>query len=189
MAFRNHGVTPQNGKKAVFRPSEGRGVPLIKIGFEDFGNFGTLTPAIKMKTTGTYLRLGRLALAVALIVASSGFTMVLHSCLMEDMACCTQMASERPMPSPSGASSEGPSLVKLASSCCDNTIVGGLNPTTATLESQKAPVQQKILLIALSPEFPDGRQRNCPSFVTLRHFRTTYVPPTAIYLSNAALLI
>jgi hypothetical protein len=142
-----------------------------------------------MKKAETYLRLGRLALAVVLIVASSGFTMVLHSCLMKDAACCGTMMAGGPMTSRSGASSEGATLMKNASSCCENTVVGGLNPATATLEGQKAPVHPKIVLAAVNPDLPDGQQNDCPSFVTLRHLRPTDSPPTGLYLSNAALLI
>jgi hypothetical protein len=164
-------------------------VPSVKNRFEEFGNFGTLRPAIKMKKAETYLRLGRLALAVVLILASSGFTMVLHSCLMKDMACCGTMMAVGPMTSRSGESAEGATLVKKASSCCENTVVGGLNTSVATLESQKAPVHQKIFLVAVNPDLPGGQQNDRPSIVTLRHLRPSDSPPTPIYLSNAALLI
>jgi hypothetical protein len=142
-----------------------------------------------VKKTVTYLRLGRLALAMAFLTASSGFTMVLHSCLMEDMACCGAMTSGGSMPSPSGESTGGASLVKLASSCCENTVVGGLNRTAATLESQQAPVHQKIVLAAANPDLPVGQVEDCSSFVMLRHLRPTDSPPTGLYLSNSALLI
>jgi hypothetical protein len=41
----NHVMASQSVKKAVFGPSGLQGVPPIKNGFEDFGNFGTLTTA------------------------------------------------------------------------------------------------------------------------------------------------
>jgi len=115
--------------------------------------------------------------------------MALHSCLMENMACCGAMAAGGSMNSPAGAASEGTSLGRVASSCCETTIVGGLNRTTATIESHQSPVHQKSLLAVVSPDLPDGQPKEGPSFVTLRHLRPADSPPTGLYLSNAALLI
>jgi hypothetical protein len=138
---------------------------------------------------GKYLPIGRLALAVVLIAASSGFTVVLHSCLMADMACCGTMAAGGAMQHAAGHSTSDAALVKDASSCCENTIVGGLSPTTATLESQPTSIHHKSALAVVSPELQAGQARASLSFITLRQFRPPDPPATGLYLSNAALLI
>jgi hypothetical protein len=139
-------------------------------------------------TAGKYLPLGRLVLAVVLIAASSGFTVVLHSCLMADMACCDTMAAGGTIGHPAGNSTAA-AFVKGASSCCENTIVGGLNPTTATLENQSVSFHDKPVLAADTTDLPDGQAQGSSSFTTLRQFRPPDPPAIRLYLTNSALLI
>jgi hypothetical protein len=137
----------------------------------------------------TYLPIGRLALAIVLFVASSGFTMVIHSCLMVERACCDSMMAGGAMQHSAGSPAADARLAKPPSSCCENTVVGGLSRTTATLETQAASHHHKMVLAVAGTDLGDGQPQACSSFIAHRHFRPPDPPPTGLYISNSALLI
>ena len=135
-----------------------------------------------MKKLGPYAFVGRLALAVVLFVASSGFTVVLHSCLMENRACCEGMPS-------GGTMLPGSERVsRAASACCENTIVGGLNRSTATIE-QQAPLHLKTIATAQAVEPVAGQSADEPRFIFFSRSRPPDPPPFGLYISNLSLLI
>ena len=142
-----------------------------------------------VKRTGTFLAIGRLAIAAVLLVASSGFTIVLHSCLMEGASCCDAMAAGGPMHAGRDRAADGVHLSKVPSSCCESTLVGGLNGSTAAIENQAAPHDLKGVLAVAGPALSGGQAEAGSPILAFRQFRPPDPPPCGLYISNAALLI
>jgi hypothetical protein len=137
-----------------------------------------------------YYPIGRLAFAMLFFIASSGFTMVLHSCLMESGECCESMEDGGSVQLPAGQSAAKPHFVQTGASCCHNIIVGGLNHTSATLENQSSSTYHKSTIAIISPDVPAGQIQSVhPTFLALQQISSHVPPATGLYLSNAALLI
>lgn len=69
-------------------------------------------------------------------IASSGFTVVLHSCLMEETTCCPQAST--------GTTSASVPVSVEQSACCSTNIVGGLNTNPALIDKLQKTEQQKV---------------------------------------------
>ncbi len=142
-----------------------------------------------MRLVSKYLgKIGGIIAAVLLLAVSSGFTVVLHSCLMETMQCCETMSTDGSMDA--AMPTQGSRVAQAGSSCCTSTVIGGLNSFTALLEKQTKTDHLKVAIVLLHTDPSDQF-----SLLTspVRHFvhsaHGASPPSVEKYILHAALLI
>jgi len=134
--------------------------------------------------------LSQALIAVVFLFVNAGFTSVLHSCLTEDKKCCEMIMADGATEAENAIPSPSPAFNNFGSSCCENTIVGGLSGISALTES-KGITETRIstsLHVVAAPFSPIIR----PAVLSPLYFITRYPasPPTSeIYIFTSALLI
>jgi hypothetical protein len=109
---------------------------------------------------------------------------------MHGGVCCENMEAGGSMQRPEGQPAAGSYFTQSGLSCCQSTIVGGLNHNAATLENQATPTYHKVVIAIISPVIPAGQlQEVYSTLYTLQQHSPPAPPSTELYLSNAALLI
>jgi len=125
-------------------------------------------------------------LVALLFMASSGFTMELHRCLMTHSTCCDESGSDKTQ----GA---GPSLAanETMPDCCSTKIAGGLNSSPSIFEKSSASDHQKQFhIVPVVNLLPQADQANLAGQSSLSLFlRVSLPPPIARYILTSALLI
>ena len=90
--------------------------------------------------------LGRI-LFVLLLVANSGFTMVLHTCLMPEMSCCEP--SERNVTGGDGCDhARAVAFAAMPFLCCQLEIVGGVDSNPISTDRPNDSGVQKLIVVA-----------------------------------------
>ncbi len=128
-------------------------------------------------------------LALLLLVASSGFTMALHSCLMAEHGCCTTSPMEMPAHHHAGGSAIH--LERVGGKCCEVRIAGGLNANPAVSEHAPSLVPQKLVIHTQLPgNLIEANTGNfTSSLVLFSTSRFVSPPPVEKYVLDAAFLI
>jgi len=125
--------------------------------------------------------------AVLLALSSSGFTTVLHSCLMAERSCCD--ASMMANMSGDEQTILGKPVLRNDMSCCAITVAGGLN-TNPIVAGNQQPPQQHLDLIALLPPSAVSGEQHVPTHPTFFSSSTAPSPPSVEkYLLNSSFLI
>lgn len=95
-----------------------------------------------MKVISHHIRFLSRAAVVLVVLASSGFTGILHSCSLESMSCCGSESSKNADDCNNASPLKSQQRVESILSCHTNTVVGGLVLTQAVVEKQ-AKIEQK----------------------------------------------
>ncbi len=137
-----------------------------------------------------YRNLGVITTAAIFLLVNAGFTSVLHSCLMENKACCVAMSIGGMIDGDKAAPSGSTSFSRHGSTCCENAIVGGLTGISALSQSQDRTEAQKSILLhlitgVLSPVIPPVVPT--PHDITRQYSASP--PSRAIYILTSVLLI
>ncbi len=132
-------------------------------------------------------RLTSLIVAILLMVSSSGFTAVLHSCLMAERSCCDQSMMLH-MPLDRGTHSGIPGL-KADLSCCAVTLAGGLNTNPIVPGNQHSAPQHLDVLSLLPIAECSCTQDVCSRLTFLASTVSASPPSVEKYVLNATFLI
>ncbi len=127
--------------------------------------------------------------AILLTLSSSGFTAVLHSCLMAERVCCDQpMSMMARMPAEDGAFPGSP-VLQSDMSCCSVTVAGGLN-TNPIVAGNQLPAPPHLDLIALLPSSALSVTQLALTHPALFSSSAVVSPPSVEkYVLNATFLI
>ena len=143
-----------------------------------------------MRSLRTYTEFVRTAITVLFLMASSGFTDVLHSCLMESRTCCEVMTVDGTMPSENSGGSSGRETAISGTGCCSDRIVGGLsNMSALTEKNTKSEAQRSVLFVFVPENIHHPLTPATALQLDLRNIRNSSPPQTEKYIFNAALLI
>lgn len=133
------------------------------------------------------MRLTTAIVAFLMVLSSSGFTVVLHSCLMAERSCCSASMTGH-MAGDEGAIPGKPEL-KNDMSCCSTTVAGGVNSNpivTGTLQ----PALAHLDLVALLPPMVSSGGQCIASHSTFFLSSTAASPPSVEkYVLNSSFLI
>jgi hypothetical protein len=125
--------------------------------------------------------------AFLLILSSSGFTTVLHSCLMAERSCCNASMMAH-MNGDEGAV-PGKPVLKNNMSCCAVTVAGGLNTNPIVTHDQHHGVQHLDLIVLLSPRTSSDEQQVLTHSTFFSSSTATSPPSVEKYVLNATFLI
>lgn len=128
-------------------------------------------------------------LVLLLLVANSGFTVALHSCLMSERGCCESMPMEMPAPQP--ANGPGLHLVGVDGNCCQVTVAGGLNANPVVNEHPSSLTVQKLVALGEMPEVSVVAIGNNSAFSRFLSSSSERVAPLPVekYVLNSVFLI
>ncbi len=116
-------------------------------------------------------RLTAIIAGLLLALSSSGFTAVLHSCLMAEQSCCDQplnMMAGMPLDDEEGSANQA---LTANMSCCAVTVAGGLNTNPIVSGNQQTAQQHLDLILLLPPTVLSGAQQIHPILSTLLSLR------------------
>jgi hypothetical protein len=127
--------------------------------------------------------------SLLLALSSSGFTLILHSCLMAGQSCCDRpMSMMSHMPWENAGSPEAP-VLKSNMACCAVTVAGGLNVNPIVAGSQYPAPQHLDLIALLPPSIASGAQQ-VPAFSACSlSLGASFPPSVEKYVLNASFLI
>lgn len=103
----------------------------------------------------TYIKLFGIIIVALCILLSSGFTLIVHSCQMREIASCAGMTSGCDMSGSNNAASDGPSINQVNPGCCASKMLGGVSTTLALLEKQSSSEHQKLGAVILPGSISD----------------------------------
>ena len=134
-------------------------------------------------------RYAALIVAFLMTLSCSGFTTVLHSCLMKNRGCCeTSMGLMHRMTGGEPAS-PGNLILKSNMSCCATTVAGGLN-TNPIVSGTQHSIPQHLSLLALLPADELSCAQSFSTSQILSSCPLAASPPSVEkYVLNAAFLI
>ena len=129
-------------------------------------------------------------LAVLLLLANSGFTMVLHSCLMGSSR-CAELPMGMGMHGKAQSQSSGMELATLSVPCCAVTVAGGINDKPVTTERTAETGIQKSAPVAEMPLLHDPGEPGPDASSRFLSYAAERVAPHPVekYILNAAFLI
>jgi hypothetical protein len=134
-----------------------------------------------------HTRLTAWIVALLLSVSSSGFTTVLHSCLMAERSCCNpSMMTHMPIDRRAGT---GNQVLESSMSCCATAVAGGLN-SNPIVTGHQSPAHQHLDLLALLPIAEgSGAHYVCSHHILLARSAAASPHPVEKYVLNASFLI
>jgi len=139
--------------------------------------------------TDQHTRLTAIIAALLLALSSSGFTAVLHSCLMAEKSCCglpLNMMAGTPLNDAEGAAD--PTLTSNMS-CCAVTVAGGLNTNPIVSGTQQTTPQHLDLISLLPPSVLSGAQDIHSHPIHFASSAAASPPSVEKYVLNASFLI
>jgi hypothetical protein len=133
-------------------------------------------------------RIIALLTVIMLSLSATGFTAILHSCLMAEMDCCDEPMAMM-MRDFHDPASDAPAL-KVKSDCCSVTVAGGLNDSPIVAGNQKSDSHQTDVLMILPLAVISGNSQ-LSSHTILAFSSSGIVPLPSVekYILNAAFLI
>ncbi len=131
------------------------------------------------------------ATLVAIFVASSGFTAILHNCTMKAATCCSDSSEEvSHKDCDEGLPTNLESSIQFNAVCHTNTLVGGMTTNPAVVEKENKYQQTKLSIVAdiiLVDCFQTSALNLSPLF---GHTTATVSPPSVEkYVLNASFRI
>lgn len=126
--------------------------------------------------------------AFLLALSSSGFTAVLHSCLMAERSCCDASMMTH-MSGDEGATQAGNPVLKNVMSCCAVTFAGGLNANPIVTGNQYSSLHHLDQVALLPPSVLTGAQQISSHPVSASFLAAASPPSVEKYLLNASFLI
>jgi hypothetical protein len=126
--------------------------------------------------------------AFLLALSSSGFTAVLHSCLMAQEKSCCDVSLMREMASDEGVI-PGTPVLKNNMSCCTITVAGGLNTNPIVIGDQAAPLQHLEVLALIPPVEFSGAQHILTHSTLVSASVAASPPSVEKYVLNSTFLI
>ncbi len=143
-----------------------------------------------MKFITNHIKPVEAILATLFLVSVSGFSTVLHSCLMTGMSCCmSSMPHRDTQPQEASQPSAYYSNITMTG-CCSTRIVGGLSTSLALLEHQHKFTQSKfsVLSVATPASIPAPQ-----THLSLKQYFSLgeHIPPSSVekYVFNSSYLI
>ncbi len=126
-------------------------------------------------------------LALFLLVANSGFTLVLHSCMIEMSCCDGSMATSTLGHAGTGAAT----LARPGAQCCAVTVAGGVSSNPIVTDRTTSTVTQKPCVPGESAHQPSGAGLISRASSRFPSHATHRVEPPSVekYVLNASLLI
>lgn len=128
---------------------------------------------------------------LAFVVASSGFTAILRTCVMETMSCCADAKVPQHMECDTEQPGDAPTLsIRADSQCHADILVGGMTTNPAVVEKEHKYQQTKLAIGANVLSF-NCFQASPPSLSPLFGHTTAKVFPPSVekYVLNASFLI
>ncbi len=126
--------------------------------------------------------LGRIVVSL-FFLASSGFTVILNTCVMDTPECCDTTCRES-LPSPMGPSVQG------QLGCHANTVAGGLNSIPALVEKGSKPQNNRLEILSETALHCAKRaQSGTSSWFTVSFSHNISPPSVEKYVLNASFLI
>lgn len=128
--------------------------------------------------------------AVFFLISSSGFTSILHSCLMGGMACCMSTMQHAYGRTEQSHQPMALHLNSAMTGCCSTTIVGGLSTSMALLEKPNRIEHSKPVVVAVNSIVPELTPHFKSSSEYLFLVTGNILPsPVERYVLNASFLI